>query len=146
MSTMTLERLLHNEQDNELLGIYNELYTCVVPATGNAHAYCRKVNKMIDAGNLCIREDTYRKIYLPTLAKAVLKEMANRYASHCYNTKASSDYIVLDVKDAENLASIVGECLTACGARSTSLFGAKALSYERLVSKLDTLRGDEHAG
>lgn len=144
MSHMTLENLLHNEQDSELLGIYSELYTCIIPATGNAHAYCRKVNKMIDAGKLCINPTSYRKVYMPTLAKAVLKEMANRYAAHCYNIKASSGYIVLDVKDAENIASIVGECIAACGARSTSLFGAKALSYERLVDKLKMLEDDAH--
>lgn len=87
MTTMTLEQLLTTANDGELLDIYNELNSCVVPATGYAHAYCRKVNKLIDEGKLCIRKDTYRKVYLPTLAKAVLKEMANRYASHCYHAK-----------------------------------------------------------
>lgn len=87
MTTMTLEQLLTTAADGELLDIYNELHSCVVPATGYAHAYCRKVNKMIDEGKLCIRQDTYRKVYLPTLAKAVLKEMANRYANYCYHMK-----------------------------------------------------------
>lgn len=91
MSTMTLEHLLHKEADSELLAIYNELHTCVVPATGAAHAYCRKVNKMIDAGTLCINPTSYRKVYMPTLAKAVLKEMANRYANHCYYMKTIGD-------------------------------------------------------
>ena len=87
MSTMTLEELLRNADDGELLDIYNELNSYVVPATGYAHAYCRKVNKMIDQGNLCINPTSYRKVYLPTLAKAVLREMANRYANYCYHMK-----------------------------------------------------------
>lgn len=87
---MTLEQLLSKEEDSTLLSIYTELSTRIVPATGYAHAYVRKVNKMIDAGKLCIREDTYRKIYIPTLAKAVLKEMANRWAIHLCYDKAPS--------------------------------------------------------
>ena len=88
MSTMTLEELLRNAEDGELLEIYNELNSCVVPATGYAHAYCRKVNRMIDQGNLCINPTSYRKVYLPTLAKAILREMANRYANYCYHMKS----------------------------------------------------------
>ena len=38
------------------------------------------MNRMIDKGELCINPTTYRKVYLPTLAKAVQKEMARRYA------------------------------------------------------------------
>ena len=87
MRTATLEDLLKKAEDSELLDIYNELDTCIVPATGYAHAYCRKVNKLIDAGKLCVREGSYRKVYLPTLAKAVLKEMASRYANYCFNMK-----------------------------------------------------------
>lgn len=34
---------------------------------------------MIDQGKLCINPSAYRKVYLPTLAKAVQKEMAHRY-------------------------------------------------------------------
>ena len=146
MGTMTLEHLLRKETDTELLGIYNELHTCVVPATGNAHAYCRKVNKMIDAGTLCINPTSYRKVYLPTIAKAVLKEMANRYANHCYYTKDGEEHIVLSVKDAENLASIVAEILDAVGGRPTTVFGARALSYKRLVDKLNAVSGDENVG
>lgn len=88
MNRMTLEQLLATEQDSELLAIYNELNDCVVPSTGAAHGYCRKVNKMIDRGELCINPTSYRKVYLPTLAKAIMKEMANRYANYCYNMKA----------------------------------------------------------
>lgn len=91
MTTMTLDELLRCTSDEDLLAVHAELATCVVPATGAAHAFVRKINRMIDAGNLCIREDSYRKVYLPTLAKAVLKEMANRYANYCYNMKALSE-------------------------------------------------------
>lgn len=80
MTTMTLEQLLAREDDGELLSIYKELQSAVVPATGYAHGYVRKVNKLIDAGKLCINPTTYRKIYLPTLARAVQKELASRYA------------------------------------------------------------------
>ena len=79
MGKMTLEQLLTKEQDGALLEIQQELLDSVVPATGFAHGYCRKVNKMIDAGELCINPNTYRKVYLPTLAKAVQREMARRY-------------------------------------------------------------------
>lgn len=77
--TMTLEELLMRTPDGELLDIQNELLTAVVPATGYAHGFVRKVNKMIDRGELCINPTTYRKVYLPTLAKAVQREMARRY-------------------------------------------------------------------
>lgn len=77
--TMTLEQLLQHTPDGVLLDIQKELLDAVVPATGAAHSFCRKVNKMIDKGELCINPTTYRKVYLPTLAKAVQKEMARRY-------------------------------------------------------------------
>ena len=76
---MNLEQLLKKEDDGVLLDIQLELLDCVIPATGYAHQYCRKVNKMIDAGKLCINPTTYRKVYLPTLARAVQKELARRY-------------------------------------------------------------------
>ena len=85
---MTLEQLLKNEEDGILLDIYSELNSCVIPATGYAHAYCRKVNRMIDSGDLCTLPDKYRKVYLPTLSKMVFREMASRWAAHCYNSKA----------------------------------------------------------
>lgn len=90
---MTLEQLLRKEEDSVLLEIHYELYTCVVPATGAAHAYCRKVNHLIDQGKLCMREDSYRKVYLPTLAKAVLKELALRYATYSRNMKGATEYV-----------------------------------------------------
>ena len=79
--TMTLEQLLAKTSDGDLLDIQEELFSGVVPATGYAHSFCRKVNRMIDKGELCINPTTYRKVYLPTLAKAVQKELARRYTS-----------------------------------------------------------------
>lgn len=79
--TMTLEQLLAKTSDGDLLDIQEELLSGAVPATGYAHHFCRKVNRMIDKGELCINPTTYRKVYLPTLAKAVQKELACRYVS-----------------------------------------------------------------
>lgn len=76
---MTLEQLLKKTDDGVLLDIQEELLSGVVPATGPAHSFVRHVNRMIDKGELCINPTTYRKVYLPTLAKAVQKEMARRY-------------------------------------------------------------------
>ena len=87
MRTMTLEELLMKEDDSVILDIYNELESCVVPATGYAHAYCRKVNRMINAGTLCTVRDKYRNVYLPTLSKMIFKEMARRYSQVLYNEK-----------------------------------------------------------
>lgn len=75
----TLEQLLKVTPDEELIDIQIEITNAVVPATGYAHGFCRKVNKMIDKGTLCINPTTYRKVYLPTLVKAVQKELARRY-------------------------------------------------------------------
>jgi len=77
---MTLEKLIEKTSDGDLLDIYQEIHSQVVPATGYAHTFCRKVNKMIDNGTLCINPTTYRKVYLPTLVKVVTKELASRYA------------------------------------------------------------------
>lgn len=76
---MTLEQLLEKTSDGDLMDIYNEIHSQVVPATGYAHEFCRKVNRMIDKGTMCINPTTYRKVYLPTLAKGVEKELARRY-------------------------------------------------------------------
>lgn len=75
----TLEQLLKVTSDEELIDIQIEIMNAVVPATGFARGFCRKVNKMIDKGTLCINPTTYRKVYLPTLVKAVQKELASRY-------------------------------------------------------------------
>ena len=76
---LTLEKLLSKEKDSVLLDIQMELSDAVVPATGYTHQYIRKVNRMIDAGELCINPTTYRKVYLPTFARAVHKELAWRW-------------------------------------------------------------------
>jgi hypothetical protein len=76
---MTLEQLLAKTPDGELMDVFHEIDTCVVPATGAAHSFCRKVNKLIDDGSLCINPSSYRKVYLPALAKALHVEMARRY-------------------------------------------------------------------
>lgn len=90
MRTMTLEELLMKEDDSVILDIYNELESRVVPATGYAHAYCRKVNRLINAGELCTVPDKYRNVYLPTLSKMIFKEMSRRYAMYCRNCKDGS--------------------------------------------------------
>lgn len=78
---MTLEQLLEKTSDGDLMDIHNEIHSQVVPATGYAHAFCRKVNRMIDKGTMCINPTTYRKVYLPTLVKALEKELARRYVA-----------------------------------------------------------------
>lgn len=78
-SILTLEALLANTDDGTLLDIQEELIKGIVPATGYTHSFCRRINRMIDRGELRINPTTYRKVYLPTLAKAVQKELAGRY-------------------------------------------------------------------
>ena len=80
--TFTLGQLVINTSDEDLLNIYEEIQSGLVPATGYAHAFCRKVNKMIDKGEMCINPTTYRKVYLPTLVKVVQKELARRYVKN----------------------------------------------------------------
>lgn len=75
----TLEEHLQITRDEDLLRIYEELHSAIVPAHGYAHTFCHNVNRMIDRGLLCINPTTYRKVYLPTLAKAINKELARRY-------------------------------------------------------------------
>ena len=91
MAVMTLEQLLTKEPDSILLDIQLELLEGVVPATGYAHSYVRKVNKMIDAGHLQINVTSYRKVYLPSLARALQKEMARRYVNRLLNAKGAND-------------------------------------------------------
>lgn len=79
MKRMTLEELLSREDDCVLLDIEAELVSSIVPATGYTHAYIRRVNAMINEGEMCINPTTYRKVYLPTFAKAVHKELARRW-------------------------------------------------------------------
>lgn len=84
---MTLEQLLAKEEDGILLDIQREIRAAKVPATGATHSYIRKVNRMIDKGELCINPTTYRKVYLPTFARAVQKELANRYFDYLLHKK-----------------------------------------------------------
>lgn len=78
---LTLAQLISKTSDGDLMDIYTEVCSKVVPATGYTHMFCRKVNKMIDSGDMCINPTTYRKVYLPTLIRAVEKELARRYLS-----------------------------------------------------------------
>lgn len=104
MTTMTLEQLLQREPDSTLIDIYHELASCVIPATGYAHAYCRKINKLINAGELQTVPDKYRNVYLPTLSKMIFKEMSRRYASYCCNCKAPEVEDLFDEEESEDLA------------------------------------------
>ena len=74
-----LEDYLRNTDDEVLLKVEDELTTGIVPSTGYAHSMIRTINKLIDAGSMCINTTMYRKVYLPTFAKAVHKELAERY-------------------------------------------------------------------
>ena len=76
---MTIEQYLKKIEDGELLDVMEEILSGVVPATGYAHGLVRRVNRMIDKGELCINPTQYRKVYLPTMAKSVQREMARRY-------------------------------------------------------------------
>lgn len=74
-----LEAFLTEQEDNTLIGIQTELLSGVVPSKGEARMMCRKINKLIDQGNLKINQHTYQKVYLPSLAKAIDRELARRY-------------------------------------------------------------------
>lgn len=88
MRTMTIEELLMKEEDKTLLNIHDELESGIMPATGYTHEYIRKVNRMINEGRLCSVPGKYRTVYLPTVSRAIYKELARRYAMYCYNVKA----------------------------------------------------------
>ena len=88
---MTLNSLLALEKDNELIDIQLELRSGIVPKDGKAHTYRRKINKMMDAGELCINQSTYRKVYLASLAKAVQNELARRYTEMILNNEANKE-------------------------------------------------------
>lgn len=88
---LNLETYLQNVSDETLLKVEDELLSCVVPATGTAHSVIRSINKQIDKGTMCINATTYRKVYMPTFAKAVHKEMARRY--HKLFTKQGGHYV-----------------------------------------------------
>lgn len=83
---ITLEEYLSKLPDERLVEVEFELLRDVAPATGAAHSMVREINKGIDRGIFCINPLTYRKVYLPTLAKAVHKEMARRYYNFVMTT------------------------------------------------------------
>ena len=87
-SRMVVEELLSKEKDSVLLDIQKELLSLVMPKRGFTREYCRKINHMIDDGEICINPDTYRRMYAPTLAKAVQREMARRYVNYLENMKS----------------------------------------------------------
>lgn len=78
--TMTVQQLLAKAPDEKIMEMYEELECGVVPTTSACRKMIKQVNCMIDQGILCINPSTYRKIYLPSLAKLVYAEMATRYA------------------------------------------------------------------
>ena len=88
MRTMTIEKFMSYTEDAELLDVYLELASGKVPSTSYAHDFCRKINKMIDDGDMAVNENGFRHIYLPSLRKLVYKEMASRYAFYLQNYKA----------------------------------------------------------
>lgn len=78
--TMTVQQLLAKAPDEKIMDMYEELESGVVPTTSACRQMIKQVNRMIDQGTLCINPSSYRKIYLPSLAKLVYAEMATRYA------------------------------------------------------------------
>lgn len=78
---MTLEQRLAKEKDSTLINIQEELLSGLVPATGYARSYCRKINNLIDKGQMCINPSTYRHLYLPTLHNYVSRELSARYVA-----------------------------------------------------------------
>ena len=111
MRTTTIEKLINNTDDGELLDLYTELESGKVPSTSYAHDFCRKVNRMIDDGEISVRQDGFRHIYLPSLRKLVYKEMARRYASHLMCSKGPVTSTVVNTGVAEDdLADDVCKC------------------------------------
>lgn len=89
--TMTLEELLTKTPDGVLLDMGIEILNAVIPTDSKTQEFRRKVNKMIDRGELCINPTTYRKVYLPSLIRAVQREMARRYTQALLNGVAEPD-------------------------------------------------------
>lgn len=81
MSITSIEKIMNNLDDGELLDIYLELDAGKVPSTSYAHEFCRKINRMVDNGEISVKAEGFRHIYLPSLRKLVFKEMARRYAA-----------------------------------------------------------------
>lgn len=75
---LTLEQVLQNMSDDTLIEMYVTLKRGIVPTTSTVRKVCRKINELIDKGEIRIGPN-YRKVYLPTLAKAINEELARRY-------------------------------------------------------------------
>lgn len=99
MGITTIEKLVSSTDDGELLDIYTELESGKVPSTSYAHEFCRKVNRMIDSGEISVKSDGYRNIYLPSLRKLVYKEMAHRYAAYLQYSKCPAPSTYDDEED-----------------------------------------------
>lgn len=75
---LTLEQVLQHVPDYNLIEMFLSVKFGIVPATSTVRKFCREINKRIDKGEMCIGPN-YRKVYLPTLAKAINAELARRY-------------------------------------------------------------------
>lgn len=84
--TLTLAEMLALENDTTLFEIFSEIQHGVVPLNGYAHEYCRQFNRKVDRGKACINTSTYRHVYLPTLSKAVMREISIRWAEKYLTT------------------------------------------------------------
>lgn len=90
--TLTVEEYINAHSDEELLDIALEITKAVIPATGAAHMKLRRINQKIDQGKLCISPTTYRKMYMPTFAKIVLKVFASRHVEYLLKQKAPAPW------------------------------------------------------
>jgi hypothetical protein len=77
---MTITELLAKAPDSEIMTMYDEIESGIVPATSACREFTKRVNRMIDQGKLCINPSSYRHVYLPGLTKLLCAEMAKRYA------------------------------------------------------------------
>lgn len=102
--TMTLEELLTKTPDGVLLDMSIEILNAVIPTESKTQEFRRKINKMIDSGELCINPTTYRKVYLPTLVKAVQREMMRRYTQVLLNGTAEPDKTYQQISLAQFMA------------------------------------------
>ena len=80
---LTLEQVLQDMHDYNLIEMFLSIKYGIVPATGTVRKFCRTINKLIDKGEMCIGP-SYRKVYLSTLAKAINAELARRYVKRMF--------------------------------------------------------------
>ena len=76
---MTIERVLQLAKDEDLVAIQREIRSKVIPKSGAAHSFCRRINRLIDQGKVEINPFSYRHMYLPSLVKFVSAEISARY-------------------------------------------------------------------